>query len=183
MEQENKTVSIDVDIKLDLLSDILGERIDPLPEWQAGKLVLWYGGEWVLYDEYDADERRRSRYPAGAYMQTIALNPGVITDPKYIADAAMRINQQFEDDEFAERFVRGMFNGEIDNIEESCFVLLLAGEYGRAGHWPSGYDWEQDKITWQLQPEELGAAIASFIDDESLPSVAERMLKIKAKKE
>ena len=80
--------------ELDILGDIVGEEIDALPAWEGGKLVLWYGCEWVQYDEYTDDPGQwgRSRYPAGAYMQTIALNPSVIKEPKYIANAALRIN-------------------------------------------------------------------------------------------
>lgn len=178
MEQEKKTVSIGVDAKLGLLSDIIGEEVSPVAEWQVGKLVLWYGGEWVQYDEYSEDTNLHSRYTAGAYMQTIALNPSVITEPKYIADAALRINQQFDDAKFIERFLVGLYEGQVilESEEEACATLCLAGDYGKAGHWPSGFDWETGDITWQMQPEHLGAAVAAFVKPEWIGPIYHRML-------
>lgn len=169
---------LDVDKKLSILASLSGERIDPLPEWQAGKLVLWYGGEWEEYDEYSEQTTFHSRYTAGAYLETIALNPDVITEPKYIADAVLRINQHFDDAEFAVRFLNGLLDTDSDERpqDHSCDVLFTAGDYGKAGHWPCGFDWETGEITWQMQPEELGMAIATFINPEWVSDIGIRMI-------
>lgn len=195
---------------LEILSNYMGERIDPMPPVEKGKLVLWYGSEWVEYDEHDESQARpygMSRYPAGAYFQTIALRPEVIQEPKYIADASLRVNQSYTDEEFVERVITGMFTQEEFSHIDAMAVLLEVGEEGKAGCWPADYDpdhfeselseqqvadfAELDKGLHEyfnyiahlvpMEPEGLGMAIAKCVPGEWLNVIGARMTELLSK--
>lgn len=176
--QEPKVdTGLDPQLQLEIISYSVMQEVTELPEWRTSKLQLWYGGEWVEYDEYQGEGGNDSRYTAGAYMETIALNPGVITDPSMIPRALYRINQLLEDDEFGQRIVKGLYQDTAMHEEVAAVTLMIAGDAGKAGHWPNNFDWETGEATWIMPPEDLGAAICTLVDPEWLPIIVEGLAK------
>lgn len=162
-------------LMFDILAYCVGEEITEKPDWTSGKLALWYGGEWEYFDEFSDDGDSRGRYPAGAYFETIALNSNVIQEPAFVADAALRINQAFDDNEFAEGFTEGLFAARRPDWADACVTLMLAADYGKAGHWPFDFNWETGEADWVMPPAELGSAVAVFMGPSAVFKISQRL--------